>query len=107
MSTIPEVTTNVITIVEGDTIPITATVLNLDKTAADLTGFTATLYIMETKGSDTNLITSTGSITDNVITFNIAYGDNTLDYGKYFFKLVITSSTERFTIAQDDFIIDE
>ena len=96
-----------IIVYEGNTITLTDEVLNADGTDAVLTGFTATLTIKQNKADTTTLLTSTGSITDNVISFTITDTANTLSVGVYYYEVTIESTTETYTVCQDRLVVKE
>ena len=96
-----------VTIYEGNSAVITYTVTNPDGTAANLSGFTATLYVKTTKASTTALITKTGVIVSNEVTFTVLASDNTMAKNTYFYEVVLTSASQVLTIAQDRYIVRE
>lgn len=98
---------NKITIYEGNSAVIECAVYDPDGTDAVLTDFTATLTIKQNKDDTTALITETGVIVDNDITFTIPDTDNDLDKGTYYYEVTIESTSETLTIVQDRFIIKE
>jgi len=98
---------NKVTIYEGNSAVIAFAVLNADGTDATLTGFTATLYVKQNKIDTTSLITKTGVISGNDITFTILDTDNDFDKGTYYYEVVLESATQTLTIEQDRYIVRE
>lgn len=96
-----------ISIYEGNTIDIECDVTNPDGSAADLGGYTATLTIKKNKSDITALLTGTGTITLNAIVFNIDAASNTLTKGEYYYEITIDDGSDKFTLAQDIFVILE
>jgi hypothetical protein len=96
-----------ITVYEGNSVVIGVEVLNPDGTAATLTGFTATINVRATKSSTTVLITSTGVVAANEITFTIAASSNTLTKGVYYYEIVIESASQKITLAHERFYVKE
>ena len=94
-------------IYEGNSAMVSYEVLNANGTDAVLTGFTATLTVKELKSDATALITKTGVIVGNDITFTILDTDNDLDKGVYYYEVTIESATQKITIAQDRYIVRE
>ena len=94
-------------IYEGNSAILSFEVLNPDGSDATLTGFTSTLTVKELKDDAIALITKTGVIVGNDITFTILDTDNDLDKGVYYYEVTIESSTQKITIAQDRYIIRE
>lgn len=92
---------------EGNSAVVAFNVLNTDGTDAVLTGFTATITVKENKSDTTTLITKTGVISSNKITFTILDTENDLDKGTYYYECTIESSTQKLTIAQDRYIVRE
>jgi uncharacterized protein YbcV (DUF1398 family) len=98
---------NTITVYEGNSMTVECAVLNPDGTDAVLTTFTATLTIKENKGDTAALISSTGTISGNDITFSIDDAVNTLDKGVYYYEVTIENTTDKYTVQQDRLIIKE
>ncbi len=96
-----------ISIYEGNSAIIGFEVLNPDGTDAVLSGFTATLNIKEKKTDITALISKTGTISGNEVTFAITDTDNELTYGTYYYEVVLTSTTQKLTVAQERFHIKQ
>ena len=97
-----------INVYEGNSAVITYTVTNPDGTDAVLTAFTATLYVKADKATTTAaLITKTGVIVGNEITFTILATDNDMDKGVYYYEVVLVSATQTLTIALDRYIVRE
>lgn len=96
-----------ITVYEGNSAILDWEVFNPDGTDAVLTAFTATLTVKENKADTTTLITKTGVIVDNTITFTVLDTDNDLDKGTYYYEVTIESSTQKLTIAQDRYVVKE
>ena len=96
-----------VNVYEGNSASLTWQVFNSDGTDAVLTAYTATLNVKENKTDTTALITKTGVISDNDITFTLLSTDNDLDKGSYYYEVTIESSTQKLTIAQDRFIVRE
>jgi hypothetical protein len=97
-----------VVVYEGNSAVITYTVTNPDGTAANLSGFTATLYVKEDKETSSSaLITKTGVIVSNEVTFTILATDNTMAKATYFYEVVLTSASQVLTIAQDRYIVRE
>ena len=93
---------------EGNSFIVTCAVYNPDGTDATLTGFTATLTIKTNKDDATAaLISSSGVIVGNDITFTIAAASNTLTVGVYYYEITIASATELLTVTQDRLIVKE
>ena len=96
-----------INVYEGNSAVLTWEVFNPDGTDAVLTSFTATLTVKQNKIDTSALITKTGVISDNDITFTILDTDNDLDKGSYYYEVTLESSTQKLTIAQDRYIVRE
>lgn len=96
-----------ITVYEGNSAVIAFEVLNPDGTDAVLSGFTATLNVKETKASTTVLITSTGTISGNEITFIIPAASNVIDKGTYYYEVVCESTSQKLTVAHERFYVKE
>ena len=98
---------NKIIVYEGNSVIVECTVYNPDGIDADLTDFDATLTVKQNKYDTTALITETGVIVDNVITFTLPYSDNELDYGSYYYEVTIELDDQKLTVVQDRMIVKE
>lgn len=96
-----------ITVYEGNSAVIGFEVLNPDGTDAVLSGFSATLNIKEKKSDTTVLITKTGTISSNEVTFIVNDTDNDLIYGTYYYEVVLTSASQKLTVAQERFHVKQ
>jgi hypothetical protein len=94
-----------IDVYQNNSIVITQTVTDSDGTASDLSGFTITLYVRYNLSDATNLISSEGVVTDNVVVFTIDAADNTLKPGSYVYEIDAVSTDETLTLRQDNLIV--
>lgn len=70
----------------------------------DLNGYTGTLTVKE--DVDGNIVISnTGSINDLSISFDLSYTDTSIAAKDYIYDVVIESSTNHYTVVQDEFIV--
>ena len=98
---------NKIIIYEGNSIAVYCTIVDQDGVDADMDGFDALLTIKLEKDSTDVLLSVNGTITDNVIEFDIAEADNTLDIGVYYYEVSISDATDLYTLTQDRLVIKE
>ena len=98
---------NRVTVYEGNSAVIAFEVLNPNGTDAVLTGFTATMYVKQNKIDTSALITKTGVISGNDITFTLFDTDTDITRGVHYYEVTIESSTQTMTIAQDRFYVRE
>lgn len=96
-----------ITVYEGNSAVIAFEVLNPDGTDAVLSGFTATLNVKEAKTDTAALITETGTISGNEITFVIPAASNIIDKGTYYYEVVLESTSQKLTVAHERFYVKE
>jgi hypothetical protein len=96
-----------VTVYEGNSAVLAWEVFNPDGSDAVLTSFTPTLTVKQNKDDTTALITKTGVISSNDITFTILDTENDLDKGTYYYEVTLESSTQKLTIAQDRFVVRE
>lgn len=98
---------NKLIVYEGNTIIITLTVTNSDGTATDFSAYTVTLHIKQNKDDATDLISETGSITNNVVVFTVDAADNDLLKGVYYYEVTAGAVGEAYTLVQDRLIVKE
>jgi len=100
-----------ITIYQGNTKAIVATVLNPDGSSKDLSGFSANFLVKQNRNSPDPAImdVASTSIIGNSILFELTNADTTIPSGDYYYEIVIANvgNVEVRTIAQNRFRVLE
>lgn len=96
-------TENKINVYKGNTKNFTCDVSGL----ADLDDYTPYFTVKSKPNDSTNLIEKEGVIDNLSLNFELSYTDTSLNADTYYYDIVIDSSTKRYTVAQDKFIVIE
>jgi len=97
-----------ITIYQKNTATIEVTVTQ-DGEAFDLTGYTCTFNVKKNKTDETFILEKEGSVSSNVITFDLTADDTDIDNGSYVYEVLISKETPEFrrTVCQDVLVIKD
>ena len=94
---------NKITAYEGNDLKVICNVTGI----SSLSGYTATFVVKKYTSDSIALIQVTGSIVNLQITFDIPQEDNDMDYGSYWYEVIIDNGTNRYTLQQDQYYLKE
>jgi hypothetical protein len=70
----------------------------------DLVGYDSHLTVKEKKEGNV-VIENDGSINGLTVTFNLSYIDTSIAPKNYLYDITVESSTSKYTVLQDDFIV--